>query len=530
MDSTPARGLDWETAFRQRSTAHHPPPEDCGPARAHRCRQRRRSWATGAVPAPCAGVSQRETARNPWSKASLLPGVVPPTRGAGRPAGLRQHEACRWFRPRLHPPRGGVVSTSMPGHGGSRPGGTPRQRCRQVITGGRRRDVRTWRATVRCVVEARTPARAGGTGLPVRLPPPASAGRSRCGPWLDAPQSVGRLDVRASAAGPWWSEGSSTRAQHRVWQNHPLAASDRAGRRGGRPDLQVRRRVEVGEDIQSALRCPAADGPAGGRYVDAGWRRRPRRCRRRNPGGGEREVLAAVTLRRLESGSRCPVAHDHAHRRAPGPTCLVRRDVTRTANPRVTTVVAGRHPRRCAGPLGGPERTGPATRCKLPSGRPPEARRTAWQVWTMTRRLHRNGGIRPSGRCAVPHRAPLRRPGGEVPTLPVLGDEAHPPDVRGTLRRPQGSLQTATGTGRWEVPEHPARAENPTGCSIPFVSGVPTPARGPTAGHRMAGRKVEGAEGTADVRFQEGEAQESHGWARSATTCDHNGHFHGARP
>jgi hypothetical protein len=31
MDSTPARGLDWEAAFRQRSTAHLPPSEDCGP-------------------------------------------------------------------------------------------------------------------------------------------------------------------------------------------------------------------------------------------------------------------------------------------------------------------------------------------------------------------------------------------------------------------------------------------------------------------------------------------------------------------
>lgn len=164
------------------------------------------------------------------------------------------------------------------------------------------------------------------------------------GPAPDARQLVGRLDVRAPAAGPWWSEGRSTRAQHRVWQNHPLAASDRAGRRGGRPDLRIRRRVEVGEDIQSALRCPAADGPAGGRYVDAGWRRRPQRCRRRNPGDDEREATAAVTLRRLESGSRCPVAGDHSRRMAPGPTCLVRRDVTRTANPQVAAVVAGRHP------------------------------------------------------------------------------------------------------------------------------------------------------------------------------------------
>jgi len=31
MDSTPARGLDWEAAFRQRLFAHLPPSEDCGP-------------------------------------------------------------------------------------------------------------------------------------------------------------------------------------------------------------------------------------------------------------------------------------------------------------------------------------------------------------------------------------------------------------------------------------------------------------------------------------------------------------------
>jgi len=65
------------------------------------------------------------------------------------------------------------------------------------------------------------------------------------------------------------------------------------------------------------------------------------------------------------------------------------------------------------------------------------------------------------------------------------------------------SSQTATGTEGLEVPEQPARADNPTGCSIPSASGVPTSVCSPKAGHRMVGRTDGGAEGMADVEAPE---------------------------
>lgn len=295
MDSSPARGLDWEAVFRQRSTPHLPPAENCDTPRAHRCRQRRRSWATGAAPAPCAGCSKREAARSPWSKASLPVGVVPPTPGPGRPTGLRQHEACRWHRPRRHLRKG------CGGHVGARarrlppPALTPRQRCRQVFSGGRSRDARTWRATVRCTVEARTPARAGGTDLPGGH---RAAGSGR---HIEAWSSPGRRAPGRTRERP----GGGWRAlmEHGTLDEGagPGAAQppERCERPRGAPLRSTcpasRRRVEVGEDIRTALRCPAACCPAGGRRVDAGWRRRPPRCRRRNPGDDERDARRAVT-------------------------------------------------------------------------------------------------------------------------------------------------------------------------------------------------------------------------------------------
>lgn len=76
------------------------------------------------------------------------------------------------------------------------------------------------------------------------------------------------------------------------------------------------------------------------------------------------------------------------------------------------------------------------------------------------------------------------------------------------------SSQTATGGGRAEALEQPARADNPTGCSIPSVSGVPTLVCGPKAGHRMVGWTDGGAEGMADVQAPEkgspGEQRASH--------------------
>jgi hypothetical protein len=76
------------------------------------------------------------------------------------------------------------------------------------------------------------------------------------------------------------------------------------------------------------------------------------------------------------------------------------------------------------------------------------------------------------------------------------------------------SSQTATGGGRAEALEQPARADNPTGCSIPSASGVPTSVCGPKAGHRMVGWTDGGAEGMAAWSSREGKPRRATGLTR----------------
>lgn len=136
MDSTPARGLDWEAAFRQRSTAHLPPSEDCGP--------RSRPPVSVTTPGPGPQVLRRPH--------------VPTVARARRPASPGQRQAARatsyprrpqrddqWVsdntrradgsdRDICHP-QGCLVGTSVPRHGSPGLSEAHRQRCRPADGG-----------------------------------------------------------------------------------------------------------------------------------------------------------------------------------------------------------------------------------------------------------------------------------------------------------------------------------------------------------------------------------------------------------
>lgn len=164
-------------------------------------------------------------------------------------------------------------------------------------------DASCWRETVRRSVEERTSAQADGTDL-TAAHRTAGLGQHHevtdiAGRWMNG-RTVERPGAHRRAL--FGAEERSTRAHREVWQNHPHDASDHTGRRAGRPDLRDRRQGEVGEDIQVAPRCPAVIGPSGGRVSDAGWCRRPLRCRRRNTAVDEQSAKVVVIPLRWRSG------------------------------------------------------------------------------------------------------------------------------------------------------------------------------------------------------------------------------------
>lgn len=198
MDSSPARGWDWEAAFRQRSTVTIRPwriaaplaptavGNDDGPGPQALPRPRVPEAASAkrpATPGRRQAFCPASYPRCPVQDDQRVSGNTRRADGTDRGVTLRK-ESWRARR------RSGTAAPALCV--------TPRQRCRQVLAGGRGCDARTLRATVRCVVEARTLARAGGTDLPVRLPPPASAGRSRWGTCTGR-ASAGRTSRRPGA-------------------------------------------------------------------------------------------------------------------------------------------------------------------------------------------------------------------------------------------------------------------------------------------------------------------------------------------
>lgn len=105
---------------------------------------------------------------------------------------------------------------------------------------------------------------------------------------------------------------------------------------------------------------------------------------------------------------------------APCQTCLVGRDVPRTANPHRTTAAAGRQTDDAAHGPSEVRARRPSDTLRAPFGETTEARWTARQNLTMTRRLYRRGGNDRPADMWSPDWTPLWRPTGEVPTLPVL--------------------------------------------------------------------------------------------------------------
>lgn len=249
---------------------------------------------------PCTGRRSRERPASPGHKASRPCDVVPSTssRADQRVSDntRRAHGPNRGIRP----PQGWRMSTLVPRHGSP---GLPDAHLQQC--GPAEVDL-----ALRCGPRRATagPGRGTDPGASRWHRPSVKAPRRSLrwasrgdGPFLASNGwSDGRTSGRASTGLPG-AEERSTRARWPVWHHHLPDASDRTGRRAGRPDLQDRRRDEVGEEISLALRCPARAGPVGGPVPDARSRRRPRRCRRRNPAMDERVAKEVVTPLRRES-------------------------------------------------------------------------------------------------------------------------------------------------------------------------------------------------------------------------------------
>lgn len=197
--------------------------------------------------------------------------------------------------------------------------------------------------------------------------------------------------------------------------------------------------------------------------------------------------------------------------------------------------VRPRRGRRPAGLFSPVERTprrsgphGPATRCRLPwweaAGGPADGAAGS----TRTRRMHWQGAQIARPMCGS-HRRSSDRLCGKVPTH------------RSSFTRPACLMRGARCGGRKSLADRhrhgqfgstgaPATGREPERLQHPLDE------RRTDAGSWSHGRPPEGrsrgrrAQGTTDVRFQEGEAQESHEPLSSARTRRGHGHFHGAKP
>lgn len=330
------------------------------------------------------------------------------------------------------------------------------------------------------------------------------------------------------------AEECSTRAHLEVWQNHPHDASDRTGRRAGRPGLRDRRQGEVGEDIQVALRCPAVMGPSGGLVSDAGWCRRPLRCRRRNTAVDEQSAKVVVIPPSFGvpgRGAARPVTPGRVSTLSDLP-CQAGRPADReSAWDDGGCRQADRQ--RCARPIGGPSATAQRHAASSLRGghRGPVDGAAAHDDDTTSASARRR---RPFGRCVVPRLDALAAADWGSPDTSG-SSRLHrrgpgPTDVRGTLRWPQGLRRRLPAPhGRTNRSTRHGPITRPAAASPPraayrrwFV--VPRLATGWLAG------RMEGQKGRRTWRLQEREAQESNGPDTLATAMAGNGRSHGARP
>lgn len=280
MDSSPARGSPMGSRLPATASCAPRPPGALRP----RPRPavpvfRSRPWAHRC----CTGPESRcQLARRgpaaPRRRQAPRPPFYPERSCAGRHGVLRQHEACPCLSPVRRRPREGATAAAQkarhddasPARSRRRETAVPAGRCaawHDGLAGNRGRSVEA--AGLRrepADLPSRWSRDAPGFGrIHGRTQPP------------NASRTVGRSDVRAQAGGPRGAEGELDTGAASGWCNPPSTASDRTGRRAGRPGPQDRGSAQrLVRTSGRHLGAPSRPDPRGVQPGTVGWRRQPR--------------------------------------------------------------------------------------------------------------------------------------------------------------------------------------------------------------------------------------------------------------